>query len=74
MFVTDIDVLIMSAPVLRYYQKRLVGDLYGKIRAGFKRILIFAPTGAGKTLVGSQVLSDAQSKGRKSLFLFYRHS
>ncbi|PSB30821.1 DEAD/DEAH box helicase family protein [Chlorogloea sp. CCALA 695] len=52
----------------------LVGDLYGKIRAGFKRILIFAPTGAGKTLVGSQVLSDAQSKGRKSLFLFYRHS
>ena len=62
----------MSAPVLRYYQKRLVGDLYGKIRAGFKRILIFAPTGAGKTLVGSQVLSDAQSKGRKSLFLVHR--
>ena len=62
----------MPTPILRDYQKQVISDLYAKIRAGSRRILLFAPTGSGKTLVGSQVLSDAQSKGRKSLFVVHR--
>ena len=38
-------------PVLRDYQKQVISDLYAKIRAGSKRILLFAPTGSGKTLL-----------------------
>ena len=59
-------------PVLRDYQKQVISDLYAKIRAGSKRILLFAPTGSGKTLISSQVIADAISKGRKSLFLVHR--
>ncbi len=63
---------LASAPVLRDYQKQVINDLYSKIRAGFKRILLFAPTGSGKTLIGSQVIFHAQSKGRRSIFLVHR--
>ena len=62
----------VSTPILRDYQKQVISDLYAKIREGFKRILLFAPTGSGKTLISSQVIADAQSKGRKSLFLVHR--
>ncbi len=34
-------------PVLRDYQKQVISELYAKIRAGYKRILLFAPTGSG---------------------------
>jgi superfamily II DNA or RNA helicase len=62
----------VTIPVLRDYQKQARSDLYAKIREGFKRILLFAPTGSGKTLIASRLLADAQSKGRKSLFLVHR--
>ena len=62
----------VSTPILRDYQKQVISDLYAKIREGFKRILLFAPTGSGKTLISSRVIADAQSKGRKSLFIVHR--
>ena len=62
----------ISPPILRDYQKQARSDIYAEIREGFKRILLFAPTGSGKTLIGSRLLADAQFKGRKSLFLVHR--
>ncbi len=62
----------VSTPILRDYQKQVISDLYAKIREGYKRILLFAPTGSGKTLISSRVIADAQSKGRKSLFIVHR--
>ena len=59
-------------PVLRDYQKQVINDLYAQIRAGSKRILLFAPTGSGKTLISSRVIADALSKGRKSIFIVHR--
>ena len=62
----------VSPPILRDYQKQVISELYAKIRVGFKRILLFSATGSGKTLIGSQIISHAQSKGRKSMFLVHR--
>lgn len=63
---------LISPPILRYYQIQARSDVYTKIREGFKRILLFAPTGSGKTIIASQILHDAQSKGKKALFLVHR--
>ena len=62
----------VSPPILRDYQNQVISELYAKIRAGFKRILLFSATGSGKTLIGSQIISHAQSKNRKSMFLVHR--
>lgn len=57
---------------LRSYQKQFIADVYTRIRAGEKRILGVAPTGAGKTLISSQMVSHAVSKGRRILFVVHR--
>ncbi len=57
---------------LRPYQKEVLRGVYGKIRAQRKRILLFAPTGAGKTIIASKIVNDAVSRGRKLLFIVHR--
>jgi len=46
--------------------------VYSHIRAGSKRILGVAPTGAGKTLISAQIVQHAASKGRRTLFVVHR--
>lgn len=43
-------------PTLRPYQQQLIAEIYQRIRAGNKRIVAFAPTGSGKTLIGSHLV------------------
>jgi superfamily II DNA or RNA helicase len=57
---------------LRSYQKQVVANTYRHIRSGSKRILIFAPTGAGKTIIVTRVVSDAVARQRKVLFVVHR--
>lgn len=57
---------------LRSYQKEVVRNSYALIRQGIKRILIFAPTGAGKTVIATKIVYDAVSRGRKVLFVVHR--
>lgn len=57
---------------LRDYQLKFVNDVYRYIVNGEKKILGFAPTGAGKTIISSQIVDDATSKGRKVLFIVHR--
>jgi superfamily II DNA or RNA helicase len=57
---------------LRDYQQQVIADTYGHIRSGSKRILIFAPTGAGKTIIATRVVSDAVSRQKKVLFVVHR--
>jgi superfamily II DNA or RNA helicase len=57
---------------LRDYQQQVIADTYGHIRSGEKRILIFAPTGAGKTIIATRVVSDAISRQKKVLFVVHR--
>jgi superfamily II DNA or RNA helicase len=54
---------------LRDYQKRMIAEIYQSIRAGNKSIACIASTGSGKTILSSQIITDAISKGRKALFL-----
>ena len=61
-----------NAPQLRPYQQQVIKDLYALIRSGIKRNLIFAPTGAGKTIIGAQIIAHAVSKARKVLFVVHR--
>ena len=57
---------------LRPYQKKAVSDTYQLIRSQRKKILLFAPTGAGKTLMSSRLVSDAVSRQKKVLFVVHR--
>ena len=57
---------------LRDYQGKMKRDIYQQVRAGYKRILVYGPTGCGKTLVLSSILQDAISKGRRSMLLVHR--
>ena len=54
------------------FQKEIIKDLYKVIKSGEKRILLYAPTGAGKTVITSSVIRDANSRDRSILFLVHR--
>lgn len=57
---------------LRDYQSKVIQDTYTLLRRGTKRILVYSPTGSGKTVIASQMMHDATKKGRRSLFLVHR--
>lgn len=59
-------------PTLRPYQQQLISEIYQQIRAGNKRIVAFAPTGSGKTLVAAWIVSQAVSKNRRVLIIVHR--
>ena len=49
------------------YQENLVNDLRSKLKT-CKKVLIYAPTGAGKTIIGKYVISKVINKGKRVLF------
>ena len=57
----------------REYQKKMKKDLYVKYKSGQKRVLLVAPTGAGKTVISADIINDAVSRGRRILFLIHRN-
>lgn len=57
---------------LRDYQQAALAELREKIREGERRLLLLAPTGSGKTVVASAIVSGAQDRGRRVLFLAHR--
>jgi len=59
-------------PTLRHYQKICINDTYTHIRAGEKKILLFSPTGSGKTVTASQIIAHAVSRGRRVMMLVHR--
>ena len=60
--------------VLRDYQLEAVEALRDGIRRGMKRQVLVAPTGAGKTVIASHLLREADRKGAYALFLVDRVS
>lgn len=58
-------------PQLRPYQQQLIGEVYQKIQEGYRRIAIVAGTGAGKTIISSQICAHARSQGLRLLFLVH---
>jgi len=57
---------------LRDYQADAIEALRQSIRAGIKRIILCAGTGAGKTLTSAHLLKQAAEKGSYSLFIVDR--
>ncbi len=57
---------------LRPYQAKCLDRLRGELSLGHRRILVVAPTGAGKTTIAGEVISGADKKGKRSIFLAHR--
>ena len=57
---------------LRDYQIEAIDALREHLRAGRKRILLVAPTGAGKTTIASEIIRNAMNRGKRVLFLAHR--
>ena len=47
---------------LRPYQRDVVSDVLKAVKQGYKRILIVAPTGAGKTAISTDLAKQVSSK------------
>lgn len=58
--------------VLRPYQDALISQARELIRAGESRILLQAPTGAGKTALCAHMLGTAAARGMQSWFVVHR--
>lgn len=59
-------------PQLRDYQRDVIARLEGQVTAGRRRLLLVAPTGAGKTIVASAIVADAVARGQAVLFWAHR--
>ncbi len=57
---------------LRPYQTASIQALRGGLRDGHRRQVLVAPTGAGKTVCASHLLSEVQAKGTKACFIVDR--
>lgn len=58
--------------ILRPYQNQAVKDIISAIKAGIKKIILRSPTGSGKTIIASRIISGARKKGNSVLFLAHR--
>lgn len=59
---------------LRDYQLEAVEKARAAIRGGAKNVLIVAPTGSGKTVIGSHLIEESVAKGKRSVFVIDRLS
>jgi DNA repair protein RadD len=54
---------------LRDYQVKAIADCRAAYLRGSRSVLLVVPTGAGKTVIGSQVVAGAVARGRRVLWL-----
>lgn len=59
-------------PELRPYQNKAIDETERKFEEGFKRPLIVAPTGAGKTTIGGEIVRRAVERGERVLWIAHR--
>lgn len=57
---------------LRPYQSQAIQSTRESIASGHRAPIIVAPTGAGKTVIASEIIRGAESKSRSTLFLAHR--
>lgn len=57
---------------LRDYQTEVIEKTYNFFKLGLKSVLIYAPTGAGKTAIASQMIADYVGQGKRILFIVHR--
>lgn len=57
---------------LRQYQEKTVESLRNKMANGFKRLIMLCPTGGGKTVMFSYMISKSIKKNKRCLILTHR--
>lgn len=57
---------------LREYQAAAVGDAREMMRSGIKRIMIYAPTGAGKSVITAAIIESAAKRGKRVAWVVNR--
>ena len=62
----------MSAIQLRGYQEQALAKLRSALAGGSRRVMLYSPTGSGKTEMGFAVIQAALAKGRKVVFIANR--
>lgn len=58
--------------ILRPYQVESITDLRASFRQGHTKIVLAAPTGSGKSVMMMEIISGAEKKGSRSLFICER--
>ena len=59
----------MNAPMLRPYQLDAISRVDAAFESGKRSPLLVAPTGAGKTVIGGEIIRRAADEGKHVLFL-----
>lgn len=67
-----LDLIEPKTITLRDYQADAIQALREKIKAGKRRLILCAGTGAGKTLTSASLLKEASAKGSYALFIVDR--
>jgi DNA repair protein RadD len=62
----------MNAPELRPYQREVIEDFHRVVAAGRKRIILVAPTGSGKTIIGADIIDTITRAQKRVLVLAHR--
>lgn len=62
----------MSGIKLRAYQEGAIGKLRSALARGARRVLLYSPTGSGKTEMAFVMIVGALAKGRKVMFVANR--
>lgn len=62
----------MERIILRPYQTEAIKKAEAEFAAGNKHVLLVMPTGCGKTIVFSSIISDWEKAGRRVLVLAHR--
>ncbi len=57
---------------LRPYQNTMIGNVREQLRSGASRVVLQAPTGAGKTAVMSFMAARAAERGKRTVFVVHR--
>ena len=71
---TELNQVQTACPKLRNYQKRVIKEIYGWYHWGKKSVMLVSPTGSGKTLTATHIVTDAITKKCRVLFIVHRDS
>jgi superfamily II DNA or RNA helicase len=68
----NIELKQREPTVLRGYQTAAVSEIRDVLRAGKRRVMLYSPTGSGKTEIGIEMVRLAREKSKRVMFVAHR--